>query len=80
MTSFNSLARFCNCNVTLLFLDPYNNTFGEQSMPIILLVVFSCLLCTFGMFLALGIVLFEKNGLNPGNRQLVDMVRSSDCH
>ena len=27
------------------------------------------------MCLAFGIILFEKYGLNPGNRQLVDMVR-----
>ena len=66
---------FCNPNVTLLSLDPYNNTFGEKNWLIILLVVFSCLYCTFGMVLAFGIILFEKYGLNPGNRQLVDTVR-----
>ena len=27
------------------------------------------------MVLAFGIILFEKHGLNPGNRQLVDTVR-----
>ena len=70
-----SLANFQNPNVTLLSLDPYNNTFGEQNWLIILIVVFSCLYCIFGMCLALGIILFEKYGLNPGDRQLVDMVR-----
>ena len=70
-----SLAIFQNPNVTLLSLDPYNNTFGEQNWLIILIVVFSCLYCIFGMCLALGIILFEKYGLNPGDRQLVDMVR-----
>ena len=73
--SVESSAMFCDPNVTLSSLDPYNNTFGEKNWLIILLVVFSCLYCTFGMFLALGIVLFEKYGLNPGNRQIVDMVR-----
>ena len=70
-----SLAIFQNPNVTLLSLDPYNNTFGEENWLIILIVVFSCLYCIFGMCLALGIILFEKYGLNPGDRQLVDMVR-----
>ena len=57
------------------YLDPYNNTFGEENWLIILLVIFCCLYCTFGMFLAFGIILYEKYGLNPGNRQVVDMVR-----
>ena len=85
-----SLACFQNPNVTLLslnlghlyehtyrtYLDPYNNyAFGEENWLIILIVVFSCLYCIFGMCLALGIILFEKYGLNPGDRQLVDMVR-----
>ena len=71
-----SLAIFQNPNVTLLSLDPYNNNaFGEENWLIILIVVFSCLYCIFGMCLALGIILFEKYGLNPGDRQLVDMVR-----
>ena len=71
-----SLANFQNPNVTLLSLDPYNNNaFGEENWLIILIVVFSCLYCIFGMCLALGIILFEKYGLNPGDRQLVDMVR-----
>ena len=71
-----SLAIFENPNITLLSLDPYNNNaFGEENWLIILIVVFSCLYCIFGMCLALGIILFEKYGLNPGDRQLVDMVR-----
>ena len=70
-----SLAIFQNPNVTLLSLDPYNNIFGEENCLVILIVVFSCLYCIFGMCLALGIILFEKYGLNPGDRQLVDMVR-----
>ena len=71
-----SLAIFQNPNITLLSLDPYNNNaFGEENWLIILIVVFSCLYCIFGMCLALGIILFEKYGLNPGDRQLVDMVR-----
>ena len=71
-----SLAIFEIPNITLLSLDPYNNNaFGEENWLIILIVVFSCLYCIFGMCLAFGIILFEKYGLNPGNRQLVDMVR-----
>ena len=71
-----SLAIFHKPNVTLLSLDPYNNNaFGEENWLIILIVVFSCLYCIFGMCLAFGIILFEKYGLNPGDRQLVDMVR-----
>ena len=87
----NPNVTFQNPNVTLLsldllgsmeykisyrtYLDPYNNVFGEENWLIILIVVFSCLYCIFGMCLAFGIILFEKYGLNPGNRQLVDMVR-----
>ena len=71
-----SLAIFQIPNTTLLSLDPYNNNaFGEENWLIILIVVFSCLYCIFGMCLAFGIILFEKYGVNPGNRQLVDMVR-----
>ena len=70
-----SLAIFQIPHSKLLYLDPYNNTFGEENWVIILLVLFSCLYCTFGMFLAFGIILYEKYGLNPGNRQVVDMVR-----
>ena len=71
-----SLAIFQNPNITLLSLDPYNNNaFGEENWLIILIVVFSCLYCIFGMCLAFGIILFEKYGVNPGNRQLIDMVR-----
>ena len=71
-----SLAIFQIPNTTLLSLDPYNNNaFGEENWLIILIVVFSCLYCIFGMCLAFGIILFEKYGLNPGDRQLVDMVR-----
>ena len=71
-----SLAIFQNPIITLVSLDPYNNNvFGEENWLIILIVVFSCLYCIFGMCLALGIILFEKYGLNPGDRQLVDMVR-----
>ena len=73
--SNDSLARFQMTNLTLSSLDPYNNTLGEENWLIILLVSFSCLYCTFGMFLAFGIILYEKYGLNPGNRQVVDMVR-----
>ena len=60
------------------YLDPYNNNaFGEENWLIILIVVFSCLYCIFGMCLAFGIILFEKYGVNPGNRQLIDMVRNT---
>ena len=70
-----SLAMFQNTNVTLSSFDPYNNTLGEQNWLVITLVICSVIYCIFGMFLAYGIIVFEKYGLNPGNRQLVDMVR-----
>ena len=70
-----SLAMFQNNNVALLSFDSFNNTFGEDNWLIIVLVICSVIFCIFGMFLAYGIIIFEKHGLNPGNRQLVDMVR-----
>ena len=70
-----SLAMFQNTKVTLLSFDSFNNTFGEENWLIIVLVICSVIFCIFGMFLAYGIIIFEKHGLNPGNRQLVDMVR-----
>ena len=70
-----SLAMFQNTNVTLSSFDPYNNTLGEENWLVIVLVICSVIYCIFGMFLAYGIIVFEKYGLNPGNRQLVDMVR-----
>ena len=75
LTSNASLATFqVHAEVCLLHLDSYNNSLGENNKYLIVLAIICCILCIFGLFLALGILLYEKYGLHHGNRHLTDMV------
>ena len=68
-----SLASFQLPNVTLLYLDPYNNTFGEEDWFVVFCTAILSILSTFLMFLMLGIVMFVKYGIeNTENRKLLD--------
>ena len=71
-----SLATFPNPEVKLLYLDPYNNTFGENNWLIVVLTMTFCILNIFARFLALGIMIYEKYGHGPGNRKLLDILIS----
>ena len=75
LTSNTSLATFqVHAELCLLHLDSYNNSLGENDKYLIVLAIICCILCIFGLFLALGILLYEKYGLHHGNRHLTDMV------
>ena len=69
-----SLACFQKPNLTFDFHDPYNNTFGEKKISIIISVLFFVTLSLMGMSLMIGIVCFERFGLKNQRRLLLDMV------
>ena len=55
-----SLALFQLPDLNLVYLDPYNNTFGETSWVIVVLVMIICTLVIFAILLQFGIVLFVR--------------------
>ena len=68
-----SLASFQLPNITLLYLDPYNNTFGEENWFVLFCTAILSILSIFLMFLMLGIVMFVNYGIeNTENRKLLD--------
>ena len=68
-----SLASFQLPNITLLYLDPYNNTFGEEDWFVVFCTVILFILSIFLTFLMLGIVMFVKYGIeDTENRKLLD--------
>ena len=70
-----SLALLGTKNISLLYLDPYNNSFGEKNWLIILSVIFSTICCIFSIYLMIGIVIFGSFSQNAGNRLFLDKVR-----
>ena len=71
-----SLASFQMQEVELLYLDPYNNTLGEANGFIVFMVFIICICSICVIFASCGVVMFEKYGLNPDNRKLLDMLIS----
>ena len=71
-----SLASFQLPSIKLLYLDPYNNTFGEEDWFVVLCTVIICILSITLMFSMLGIVMFVKYGIDIENRTLLDEVIS----
>ena len=68
-----SLASFQLPNITLLYLDPYNNTFGEEDWFVVFCTVILFILSIFLTFLMLGIVMFVKYGIEDAeNNKLLD--------
>ena len=68
-----SLASFQLPNITLLYLDPYNNTFGEEERFVVFCTVILFILSIFLTFLMLGIVMFVKYGIEDAeNNKLLD--------
>ena len=68
-----SLASFQLPNITLLYLDPYNNTFGEEDWFVVFCTAIICILSIIVMFSMLGIVMFVKYGIEDSeNRKLLD--------
>ena len=70
-----SLALLGTKNISLLYLDPYNNSFGEKNWLIILSVILFTICCIFSIFLMIGIVAFGCFSQNAGNRLFLDRVR-----
>ena len=67
-----SLASFQLPSLKLLYLDPYNNTFGEEDWFVVLWVAILCILSIILISLMLGIVLFVNYGIETENQKLLD--------
>ena len=66
-----SLASFQLPSLKLLYLDPYNNTFGEKDWIVLFCTAILCILTIILIFSMLGIVMFVKYGIseeNPGTK------------
>ena len=59
-------------NLKLLYLDPYYNSFEEDTWIIKILVCMFCIICTISICLMIGIVIFEKFGVSCENWKLLD--------
>ena len=62
-----SLASFQTPSIKLLYLDPYNNTFGEEDWIVLFCTAILCILSIFLIFSMLGIVMFVKYGISKEN-------------
>ena len=68
-----SMASFQLPNLTLLYPDPYNNTFGEDDWFVVFCTAMLSIISIFLTFLMLGIVMFVKYGIeDTENRKLLD--------
>ena len=68
-----SMAFFQLPNLTLLYPDPYNNTFGEDDWFVVFCTTILFILSIFLTFAMLGIVMFVKYGIeDTENRKLLD--------
>ena len=67
-----SLASFQLASIKLLYLDPYDNTFGEEDWFVVLFVAVLCILSIILIISMLGIVMFVSYGIDTENRKLLD--------
>ena len=67
-----SLASFKLPSIKLLYLDPYNNTFGEEDWFVLLFIAVLCILSVILTISMLGIVTFVNYGIDTENRKLLD--------
>ena len=67
-----SLASFNLTSIKLVYLDPYNNTFGEEDWFVVFCTAIICILSIVLIFLMFGIVMFVKHGIDTENRKLLD--------
>ncbi len=58
-----SLASFNTTTNTLIYLDPYNNTFGEENWFVVFCTSILCILSIVLICLMLGVVTFVKYGI-----------------
>ena len=67
-----SLASFQLPSINFLYLDPYNNTFGENDWFVVLFVAVLCIFSIILIILMMGIVMFVNYGIETENRKLLD--------
>ena len=67
-----SLASFQLPSIRLLYLDPYNNTLGEEDWVIVFCTAILCILSIIWTFSMLGILMFVNYGIDNENRKLLD--------
>ena len=58
-----SLASFNTKTIKLVYLDPYNNTFGEEDWFVVFCTAILCILSIVLICSMLGIVMFVKYGI-----------------
>ena len=71
-----SLASFNLTTIKLVYLDPYNNTFGEEDGFVVLFVAVLCILSIVLIFSMLGIVLFVNYEIDTEDHKLLDDLMS----
>ena len=67
-----SLASFNTTTINLVYLDPYNNTFGEEDWFVVFCTAILCILSIIWTFSMLGILMFVNYGIDIENRKLLD--------
>ena len=67
-----SLASFNTTTIKLVYLDPYNNTFGEEDWFVVFCTAILCILSIIWTFSMLGILMFVNYGIDVENRKLLD--------
>ena len=67
-----SLASFQLPSIKLLYLDPYNNTLGEEDWFVVFCTAILCILSIIWTFSMLGILMFVNYGIDIENRKLLD--------
>ena len=71
-----SLASFQLPSIKLSYLDPYNNTFGEEDWFVVLFVAVLCILSIILIISMLGIVMFVNYGIDTEDYKLLDDLMS----
>ena len=71
-----SLASFNTASIKLAYLDPYNNTFGEEDWFVVFCTAILCILSIVLMFSMLGIVMFVNYGIDTEDHKLLDDLMS----
>ena len=67
-----SLASFNTASIKLAYLDPYNNTFGEEDWFVVFCAAILCILSIIWTFSILGIFMFVNYEIDIENRKLLD--------
>ena len=71
-----SLASFNTTTINLVYLDPYNNTFGEEDWFVVFCTAILCILSIVLIFSLLGIVMFVNYGIDTEDHKLLDDLMS----